>query len=133
MMNINVTKLNAQKSWSGQMEFTYDAPEELIGVPFAKFVAPVKVEIEYDILEDDSVEIRGRVIYDLVGQCSRCLSDAKAHVEGEIDAYFQPFQDAEDYSYKNGTIVLDDAVNDAIMASMPYVLSCGKDCPELRY
>jgi uncharacterized metal-binding protein YceD (DUF177 family) len=37
-------------------------------------------------------------------------------------------KDAEDYSYQGGKIDLTDAINDAIMASMPRVLSCGESC-----
>lgn len=133
MMNIYVRKLIAQKSFSGTVKFDYAAPGNLIDIPFVKFSAPVKVEAEYVIFEDDSVEVKGKVVYDLAGQCSRCLQETSQHREGEIDAYFQPFVGGEDYSYFGGVIDLTDAVNDAIMASLPYALSCGKDCPGIRY
>ena len=42
-MIIDVRKLNAQKRYSGSMEFDYSAPETLIEIPFVKFAAPVKV------------------------------------------------------------------------------------------
>ena len=115
------------------MEFEYSAPESVIEIPFVKFAAPVKVSFEYDLYEDDSFEIRGIVAYELIGQCSRCLKDAKAYVEGELDAYFEPRQDFEDYGYTNGVIDLRKAVEDAIMASMPFCVSCGEDCEELSY
>ena len=80
-MIIDVRKLNAQKRYSGSMEFDYSAPETLIEIPFVKFAAPVKVSFEYDLLEDDSMEIRGTVSYKLEGQCSRCLKEASVDVE----------------------------------------------------
>lgn len=132
-MIIDVRKLNAQKKYSGSMEFSYSAPESLIEIPFVKFTAPVLVRFEYDLYEDDSLEIRGTVRYSLEGQCSRCLKEAKTEVEGELDAYFEPRKDAEDYSYTNGMIDISKAVDDAVMASMPYVLSCGDDCKGIEF
>ena len=58
-MIIDVRKLNAQKKYSGSMEFEYAAPEHLIGIPYVKFAAPVKVSFEYELYEDDSLEING--------------------------------------------------------------------------
>ena len=133
MMIIDVRKLNAGKRYSGKLEFEYSATETLIDIPFVRFSAPVKVEAEYCLLEDDSLELKGKITYGIEGQCSRCLKDASQKVEGEIDAYFQPFEGGEDYAYKNGVIDLTDAVNDAIMASMPRVLSCGENCHGIRY
>ena len=132
-MIIDIRKLNAQKKYSGSMEFHYSAPETLIEIPFVKFSAPVKVAFEYELYEDDSLEIRGTVSYRLEGQCSRCLKDAFAEIVGELDAYFEPRKDYEDYGYTNGVVDLTKAVEDAVMASMPFTLSCGEDCKELSY
>ena len=132
-MIIDIRKLNAQKKYSGSMEFEYPAPEALIEIPFVKFVGPVKIAFEYDLYEDDSLEIRGTVAYKLEGQCSRCLKAAAQEVEGEIDASFEPRKDYEDYGYTNGVVDLKKAVEDAIMASMPFSISCGDDCEAISY
>ena len=132
-MIIDIRKLNAQKKYSGTMEFEYSAPETLIEIPFVKFVGPVKIVFEYDLYEDDSLEIRGTVSYKLEGQCSRCLKAAEQEVEGELDAYFEPRKDYEDYGYSNGVVDLKKAVEDAIMASMPFLISCGEDCEAISY
>ena len=133
MMIIDVRKLNARKEYTGSMEFTYSAPEELIEIPFVKFASPVSVRFNYELFEDDSLEIFGTVVYRLEGKCSRCLKDAQTEVKGEIDAYFQPFKDGEDYSYSGGVIDLTQAINEAIMASMPFTLSCGDDCQSIAF
>ena len=132
MMTIDIRKLNAQKKYVGSMEFEYSAPETLIEIPFVKFVGPVKISFEYELYEDDSLEIRGTVSYRLEGQCSRCLKDAAQDVVGEINAYFENRKDFEDYGYTNGVVHLENAVEDAIMASMPFTLSCGVDCKIFR-
>ncbi len=133
MMVIDIRKLNAQKKYSGSMEFTYAAPESLIEIPFVRFDGEVKVAFDYDLYEDDSLEIRGTVSYRLVGQCSRCLKEASQEVEGELNAYFEDRKDYEDYGYTNGIVHLEDAVEDAIMASMPFILSCGEECEGLSW
>ena len=133
MMIIDVRKLNAQKKYVGHMEFEYSAPETLIDIPSVKFQTPVKVTFDYEVFEDDSVEIKGTVSYTLAGLCSRCLMETAQTVEGELDAYFEPRKDAEDYSYFGGVIDLTQAVNEAVMASLPFLLSCGEDCEALTY
>lgn len=133
MMIIDVRKLNSQKLYSGHMEFDYSAPELLIEIPFVKFQGPVKVRFDYELYEDNSLEIRGTVCYRLEGQCSRCLKDATQEVEGELNAYFEMRKDYEDYGYTNGVIHLEQAVEDAIVASMPFVLLCKEDCEGISY
>ena len=105
----------------------------MIELPFTKFSAPVKVTFDYELYEDDSIELKGKVSYRLEGQCSRCLKEASIEVEGELDALFEPYQDYEDYGYTNGMADITRAVDDAIMASMPFLLSCGEDCKEIRF
>jgi len=124
MMVIDIRKLNAQKKYLGELEFEYSAPEHLIEIPYVKFSSPVIVSFEYELYEDDSIEIRGKVVYSLQGQCSRCLKETTAQVEGELDAYFEPRKDYEDYGYTNGIVDLTKAVDDAIMASMPFLVVC---------
>ena len=132
-MHIDIRKLNAQKKYTGTMELEYSAPETFLPMPFVKFAAPIKVRFDYELYADDSFEIRGNISYDLVGQCSRCLKDASMHVEGELEAYFQTKEDYEDYRYANGIVDLTQAVEDALMASMPFSVSCGEDCEGLSY
>ena len=133
MMVIDIRKLNAQKKYSGELVFDYEAPESLIDIPFVKFAKPVKVEAFYDLLEDDSLELRGKISFLLEGKCSKCLSDASVWVEGELDAYFEPRKDCEDYSYTNGRIDLREAIEDAVMSAMPYVVLCKEDCEGIQY
>ncbi len=133
MITIDVRKLNAQKKYVGRMEFEYSAPDSLIEIPFVKFASSVKVCFDYELFEDDSLETRGTVQYKLEGQCSRCLKDATKEIVGELDAYFQPFKNGEDYSYSGGVIDLTKAIDEAVMASLPFSLSCGDDCQSIPF
>ena len=118
MMIIDIRKLNAQKSYFGEMEFSYNAPESLLNVPLAVFDGPISVKFEYDLYEDNALEIRGKVSYRLKGQCSRCLSDVSVAIEGELNALFEPTKDAEDYSYTGGVVDITQAVEDAVMLTV---------------
>ena len=132
-MVIDIRKLNAQKKYSGEMEFEYSAPESLIEIPFVRFATPVKISFSYELYEDDALEIRGTISYRLEGQCSRCLKETSAEIVGELDALFESRKDYEDYGYSNGVVDLKKSVEDAIMASMPFLLSCSEECEGLSY
>ena len=133
MMVIDIRKLNAQKKYSGELEFEYSAPESLIEIPFVRFATPVKISFSYELYEDDALEIRGTISYRLAGQCSRCLKETSMDVVGELEALFEPRKDYEDYGYSNGVVDLKKAVEDAIMASMPFLLLCNEECEGLSY
>lgn len=133
MMHIDIRKINAQKKYTGSMEFDYPASEALIQIPSVKFCGPVKILFEYELFEDDSIEVRGTVQYGLQGACNRCLKPVTVNVVGELDAYFEPRKDYEDYGYTNGKVDLTQAVEDAIMASMPYVILCEEECENISY
>ena len=133
MKIIDVRKLNAQKLYRGKIEFDYAPPEELMSIPLVKFASLVKVEAEYELFEDDALEITGKIRYEIAGQCSRCLKEASKTVEGELNALFEPTQEYEDYGYSNGKVDLTEAIDDAIMASMPFLLSCGEDPEEIGF
>ena len=133
MMIIDIKKLNVQKSYFGEMEFSYEAPVSLLNIPMAVFDGPVCVKFEYDLYEDNAFEMRGTVSYKLKGQCSRCLKDVTVAVVGELNALFEPKKDAEDYSYFGGVVDITQAVEDAVMLSQPYTLLCEEPCEGIRY
>ena len=133
MMIVDIRKLNAQKKYTGRLELSYSFPESLIEIPFVKIDGDVKVVFDYELYQDDSFEIVGKVSYRLVGQCSRCLKDASKTVEGELNALFEDREDFEDYPYTNGVVDLTKAIEDAVLLSMPFSLSCGDDCKGISY
>lgn len=136
-MIIDVNKHIRQKTYSGKLSFSYNPPERLITVPLTSFDGAAQVDIEYWLLEDDSVEVKGYVKYVLKGSCSRCLGPAKKDVTEEISAYFVPKggqkTEFDDYEYEKGAIDLTECVNDAIMGAMPYSLLCSEDCKGIEY
>ena len=136
MPRLDVRKLSAEKKYSGDLAFEFEAEEDLIDIPYVSISAPVKAELHYEILEDDSVEVKGSISYPLKGLCSRCLKETVMNVSGEVEGYFIPSGgkgEAEDYSYSNGFIDLREFLRDAVMFSMPAGLLCSEDCTAPDY
>ncbi len=128
-MIIEVRKLNTQKKYSGVFSYGYNAPKSLIAVPTFDFADAVKVEGDYLINEDDSLELRFKVKFKLKGSCSYCLEPAEAEIEFEYEALFSPYDEEVDYySYNGITADITPAVNDAILFSQPSVILCKEGC-----
>ena len=134
MMIVDIRKLNAKRQYFGTEQFEYLPDENLLDIPFAAFDGAVKVRFDFDLYEDDSLEIKGTVQYRLVGQCSRCLKDTALEIEGALEACFLPKKTEEDYFYQGGMVDVTEAVRDAIVASLPFSLTCGDDnCQMISY
>ncbi len=133
-MTIDVRKLNVQKKYAGELSFEFEPDDNLLDIPLVAFSKPVKADLHYEILEDDSVEITGTVTFTLKGACSRCLKDAEQTFTGEVDGYFVPNGgESEDYRYTNGIINLHDCLNDAVMLALPGRIVCGEACVPLEW
>lgn len=126
-MEIEVKRLIARGKYAGSFSFDYVPPENLCLVPLCKF-GGVKVKGEYEIFDDDSVEIKLTVKYLLSGRCSYCLNEAKKEISYLTEVLFVPERDDENYYYDGNKINLQTAVDDAILMSQPHVLLCKEDC-----
>ena len=125
---IDVRSLVARKQYEGELRFEFDAEQELLDIPFVRFSSPVTATLRYGIFEDDSVEVRGRIAFSLEGLCSRCLSEAREDVTGEVDAVFSAGAlRGEEYGYRNGKVSLGECLRDAVLFALPPKLLCG-DC-----
>ena len=69
-MEIEVKKLNALKKYTGSFEFDYLPDSDLSLVPLSNIDCSVKVFGNYEIYDDDSVEVILNIAYKLVGKCS---------------------------------------------------------------
>lgn len=124
---LNVRRLNAEKKYSGALSFHFEGEKELVEIPFVSFSTPVKAELRYEILEDDSVEISGTLSFSLKGQCSRCLEETERSFTSEIEGYFLPNGDGkEEYAYRNGIIDLKEFLRDSVIFALPGALHCEK-------
>lgn len=127
---IDVRSQTAKNIDSGTLSFEYEA-EDLLDIPYVEFSAPVKAEFVYEISEDDTVEVKGRITFTLKGACSRCLAEAEQTFTAEAEGVFEPGEgDGETYGYVNGRISLEEFLRDALAFALPPRLLCGACVPE---
>ena len=130
MMIIDVRKLIHTRAFSGRLHFEIAADDGLVTLPLVKMVSPITAEGDYELFDDDSLEIRGKVRFTLRGACSRCLKEPEKVVEADWNPLFTKGEsDGESYAYENGTISLDGSVREAVLLGMPFVLLCDESCP----
>ena len=127
-MKIEVRKLNALKKYTGGFEFDYEPSQDMCLVPLCKIEGKVSVSGNYEIYDDDSVEINFTVKYRIVGQCSYCLNEAETTVEKQFNVLFVTENDNENYYYDGIILNLKTAVDDAILFSQPNLVLCREDC-----
>ena len=134
MMTIDVRKCNAQKKYAGDLTGEFEADDALIDIPYVRFFSPVRAELHYEILEDDSVEVTGTLFFALEGACSRCLAQTEQKFEGSVDACFVPQGgESEEYRYRNGVVDLQSCLNDALILALPGRLVCEPPCVALEW
>lgn len=132
-MKIDVRKCNAEKRYAGDLTLEFEGDDSLIDIPFVAFSSPVKADLHYEILEDDSVEVTGKVSFSLKGLCSRCLKETERSFSEEAEGYFSPVEGEEDYCYRNGVIDLGEFLRDAVLDALPAGLICSEDCTPPAY
>ena len=89
-MMIDVRKCNAERKYTGTLDFEFEGDASLIDIPFVSFSTPVHAVLDYEIFEDNSVEVKGELSFTLEGACSRCLKPTKEHIVSEAEALFVP-------------------------------------------
>lgn len=133
-MILDVRKLNAQRKYEGEVRFECELDQSDVTLPMAQIASVVEATGEYQIFEDDAVEIRGKVRYLLRGACTRCLKQTEKWIEAEWNPVFVKGEPREDeYAYENGRIVPDESIKDAAMLGMPYTLLCDEECKGIPY
>ncbi len=131
---LDVRRANAEKKYTGELCFTFEAEPSLVEIPFVSISSPVEAKLRYAILEDDSVEIEGSLAFTLKGSCSRCLRETEQRVSGEAEGYFVPYgEGGEDYSYSNGVIDLGEFLRDSVIFLTPARLVCSENCTAPDY
>ncbi len=131
-MEIEVRKLNALKKYTGCFSFEYEPPADMCLVPLCK-LGKVSVSGDYEIYDDDSVGVKLNLVYEISGQCSYCLSEAKSTVSYSTEILYLTEKNGEDYYYDGNKINLKEAVNDAILISQPNILLCKEDCKGIDF
>ena len=135
-MMIDVRKCNAEGKYTGTLDFEFEGEASLIDIPFVSFSTPVHAVLDYEIFEDNSVEVKGELSFTLEGACSRCLKPTKEHVLTEAEALFVPKggkAEEEDYTYRNGIVDLGEFLRDTVLFALPSALFCAEGCSAPEY
>ena len=135
-MMIDVRKCNAEGKYTGTLDFEFEGDARLIDIPFVSFSTPVHAVLDYEIFEDNSVEVKGELSFTLEGACSRCLKPTKEHVLTEAEALFVPKggkAEEEDYTYRNGIVDLGEFLRDTVLFALPSALFCPEGCSAPEY
>ncbi|MDE7076580.1 MAG: YceD family protein [Clostridia bacterium] len=133
-MILEIKKLMARAAYTGEFSFDYQPPQESILIPLCRIQGGVKVTGDYEIFENDEVEVTLKISYLLVGSCSYCLADAQKPVEYSTDVLFVTDKDdCDNYVYDGNRLDLSTAVNDALLFSQPKVLLCKEDCKGVKF
>ena len=133
---IDVRKCNAEGKYTGTLDFEFESDASLIDIPFVSFSTPVHAVLDYEIFEDNSVEVKGELSFTLEGACSRCLKPTKEHVLTEAEALFVPKggkAEEEDYTYRNGIVDLGEFLCDTVLFALPSALFCAEGCSAPEY
>ncbi len=132
-MILEIKKLMAMAAYVGEVSFVWQPPQDSILIPFCRVEGGVNAVAEYEIFEGGEVEITLKISYELIGQCSYCLADAKKRIEYETDVlYVTDKDDLDNYVYDGNMLDLTAAVNDALLFSQPKVLLCKEDCKGIK-
>lgn len=135
-MMIDVRKCNAEGKYTGTLDFEFEGDASLIDIPFVSFSTPVHAVLDYEIFEDNSVEVKGELSFTLEGACSRCLKLTKEHIVSEAEALFVPKggkAEEEDYTYRNGIVDLGEFLRDTVLFALPSALFCAEGCSAPEY
>ena len=133
---IDVRKCNAERKYTGTLDFEFEGDASLIDIPFVSFSTPVHAVLDYEIFEDNSVEVKGELSFTLEGACSRCLKPTKEHIVSEAEALFVPKggkAEEEDYTYRNGIVDLGEFLRDTVLFALPSALFCAEGCSAPEY
>ncbi|MDE7084389.1 MAG: DUF177 domain-containing protein [Clostridia bacterium] len=133
-MILEIKKLMSRAAYTGDFSFEYQPPQDSIMIPLCRIEGGVTVSGEYEIFENDEVEVILKIRYTLVGQCSYCLADAVKEIEYTSDTllFVTDKEDGDNYVYDGNRLDLSQAVKDALLFSQPEVLLCKEDCKGIK-
>jgi len=129
-MIIDLLKLKQEGKQSAQFNFLFNASDQLLSLPDARFSGAVEVWCEA-FVEGREMLAEITLKYGIVGECSRCLERAEAVVEQSFSARFSEHPQEDEYLYKSGKVDLTFAVEQEIIVNQPTVIYCKSDCKGL--
>lgn len=132
-MKIDVNKMRRSGKTEESFSCSYMPANDIIDLPNTVFEKEASVKGTVYLSDDGDVFVKGTITFYLLGECSRCLKEAKATVDIPFEEDYT--KDGKDGSYPilRGTVDLTKAVEDNIIMNMPMKLLCSPDCEGISY
>jgi len=126
-MILDLKKLKRSGKDSNDFFFEYSPETELIDLPNAKIVLPIKINGTVTLTGEHSAYIEGEAVFTVSGECTRCLKDTEK--DYAIDFQEEVDKDNPDgYPVVNDTVDLRKIVDDIVMINSPVSFLCKEDC-----
>ena len=125
-MIIDVNKLKQQGKTEEEFSFVHTADRQLTDLPRADITGGIKVRGKVKISGRKAL-VEGVVNYVIEGECSKCLSPARAEISEDFSAEYGTPPDGE-FPIKSGLIDLTAPVEEAVIISSPMIICCKPDC-----
>ena len=129
-MEFDLTALKAngkfEKDFSGEVL----PGDRLMGLDGYAVAGPLRVEGHLSLLNQSCV-VECNITYVLVGECFRCLEPAQREYQCSFTEEFTARPDGDSYVYTSNRLVIDGAVEDAVLLSLPTMFTCIENCKGL--
>ena len=131
-MILDLRKLKRSGLDKSEFFFLYEPQENLIDLPEAKIVLPIKINGTVSLTGEHSAFVEGEVNFSISGECTRCLEPTEKEYLLEFSEGVEE-NNIDGYSVKNDTIDLTKIVDDLIMMNSPLTFLCREDCKGICY
>ena len=126
-MILDLKKLKRSGKDSSGFFFEYSPQTELLDLPQAKIVLPIKINGTVTLTGEHSALIDAEIVYTISGNCTRCLNQTTKEFAVEISESVDN-DNPDGYPVKNDTVDLTKIVDDAVMINNPTNFLCKEDC-----
>lgn len=129
-MEFDLTALKA----SGKFETDFSGEilpgDRLTGLDGYQISGSIRVQGHLSLLSTSCV-VDCDISYVLSGECFRCLEPSTREYGCSFTEEFTSRPSEDSYTYFSNRLVIDSAVEDAILLSLPTVFTCTEDCKGL--
>lgn len=126
-MILDLKKIKRSGKDSSSFFFEYSPETELVDVPNAEIVLPIRVSGTVTLTGEHSAVVDAEINYTISGDCTRCLNQTTKAYTVEISESVDN-DDEDGYPVKNDTVDLTKIVDDAVMINNPTNFLCKEDC-----
>ena len=126
-MIIDLRKLKRSGKDQTDFFFDYEPQAELVDLPSAELVTPVKVQGKLMLTGEHSAYVEGEVVFGIKGECTRCLKDTEKYYSADFAEALE-VDNQEGFSVKNDMVDLTEIVDETILLNQPISFLCDEDC-----